>query len=107
MHGQEFDECCAQGSLERLRFWVAVRVAYDVTVWIGPADLRQALIEHITDRWRQCLQVGGHEEGFDGFFRDYCAIVERDIVRGQPDDLDIWEYQRVWLNHAHRVAASP
>jgi hypothetical protein len=46
---------------------------------------------------RSCLN-GGHPNGLDGFFRDYCRDVEHDVDRKARDTS--WELHRVWTNHA-------
>jgi hypothetical protein len=82
----------------RLRYHAALRAACYLTIRIDQPHLRMRVVEHLAVCWWRSCANGGHPNGLDGLFRDYCRDVERD-VDPKPRDTT-WELHRVWTNHA-------
>jgi hypothetical protein len=88
-----------------LRYHAAMRAACYVTIRIDAHHLRARVVEHVAVCWWRCCLHGGHPDGLDGFFRDYCRDVEHDVDR-QAKDVS-WELHRVWTNHAVMLGSDP
>ena len=81
-----------------VRYKVAMRTAFYLTVRISAEHLRARVVEHIAVNWWRSCCHGGHPDGLDGVYRDYCRDVEQDIDPKATDKT--WEVHRVWTNHA-------
>lgn len=81
-----------------VRYNAAMRAAFYLTVRIDQPHLRNRVIEHVAVCWWRSCGAGGHPDGLDGIFREYCRDVERDMDPTAKDKG--WEAHRVWTNHA-------
>ncbi len=82
----------------QVRYDVAMRAACYLTIRIDQPHLRMRVVEHVAVCWWRCCLYGGHPEGLDGLFDEYCRDVEHDLDR-QAREMT-WEAHRVWTNHA-------
>jgi hypothetical protein len=95
---------CDQCIRWELRYLVAVRASYYVSLHIKQPELRETVLNHIAAAWAHCIRRGSHTKGFHAFFTAYRADVERDVdphLRNTPAHPT--EYRRIWTNHAHAL----
>jgi hypothetical protein len=84
-----------------LLLWVTQRVAYYITLYVDPPELREAVTEHITLAWLRFVEGGGKAADFEIFFSDYCVAVEQPVKRSRARS-----YRQVWLDHALSVCGT-
>ena len=94
-------EDCDRCLVWELRYLVAVRVAYYLTIHIRDPRLRETVIAHVATAWVLCVSNSSHRAGFERFFADYCTDVERNLDPTlQNTARHAAEFRRVWTNHA-------
>jgi hypothetical protein len=104
-------EPCPECALWELRYLVAIRAGYYLTLHIRETALREAVLDHLCAAWILRFRDGAPNT-FRQFFAEYCRDVETDmhpLHRNHPAEL-----RRVWTNHArilrddlNRIGARP
>ncbi len=80
------------------------------TTWRSTSEttvLREAVLNDVAASWAICLEASTNGAAFDGFFRQYCRDVERDVDPALRNTIHhAEEYRRVWTAHALNLRAA-
>nr|BFE62467.1 hypothetical protein GCM10020063_069930 [Dactylosporangium thailandense] len=106
--GNGTDDCGDCAALE-LRYLVALRACYYLTLHIRHLRFRERVIEDVALKFAQIfVTVDDDSLDFNGFFDAYCAEVQVAIdpamLRAHEHEI---EYRRVWTNHAAVLSGLP
>jgi hypothetical protein len=98
-------EDCEHCLTWQVRYCVAVDAAHYISRYLPETKLRVAVLDDVAAAWVECLANGGHAEGFQGFFDEYCIRVEHNVdKRLHASPCYAAEFRREWSYHAVAVS---